>query len=80
MMSKIYVDVEALHTKDGALLPMSIRWIDGREYAVDRVLDVRKAASLKAGGIGIRYTCRICGKERYIWYENPSWFVEGKEP
>ena len=78
-MSKVYVDVQALHTKEGALLPLTLRWADGRLYAIDRVLDVRKAASLKAGGIGVRYTCRILGKERYLWYEDPGWFVEGKD-
>lgn len=78
-MGKVYVDVQALFTAAGALLPTSIRWTDGRVYQIDRILDVRRAASLKAGGVGIRYTCRILGKERYLWYEDPAWFVEGKD-
>jgi hypothetical protein len=32
-------------------------------WPFDRVLDVRQAPSLKGGGLGIRYTCRIRGKE-----------------
>ena len=44
----------------------------------DRILDRRRAASLKAGGIGMRYTCRILGQRSYLYYEEPRWFVEGK--
>lgn len=33
---------------------------------VDRVLDVRMAAALKDGGQGIRYTCRVHGREETI--------------
>lgn len=75
---KIYVTIDARFEPDGKLIPMALVWDDGRRYAIDRVLDTRKAASLKAGGIGVRYTVRILGKERYLWYEGPSWFVEGK--
>lgn len=51
----------------------------GGIFAVDRVLDVCRAASLKAGGQGIRYTCRIAGKITYLYFEDPQWFVEAKE-
>jgi hypothetical protein len=40
---------------------------------------VQRAASRKAGGAGIRYTCRIRGKEKYIWLEEDRWFVDAKE-
>ena len=78
-MYKKYVDVLALHKADGQILPVMLIWDDGRRYHIDRVLDVRRAASLKAGGVGVRYTCRILNKTRYIWYEDPAWFVESKD-
>jgi hypothetical protein len=37
-------------------------WPDGRKFGIDTVLDIRKAASHRAGGTGARYTCEICGK------------------
>jgi len=75
-MSKIYVDVTAEFTKDGILRPKSIRWEDGREFEIDRIKDIRRAASLRAGGVGQRYTCVICGQEKYLYYEdNNLWFV-----
>lgn len=54
-------------------------WDDNKRYPIDRITDVRYATSLKAGGCGIRYTCRILGKERYIFLEENKWFVEVKE-
>lgn len=79
MARKVYVEVVAMFDADGNITPLSITWEDGRVYNIDRVLDVRRAASLQAGGIGMRYRCRIAGKETYLWYEMPRWFVEGKD-
>lgn len=79
MARKVYVSVMARFDADGNIAPVSLTWEDGRVYLIDRILDVRRAASLKAGGQGIRYTCRILGKERYLYYESPHWFVEGKD-
>lgn len=76
---KIYVDVTAEFTKDGRLLPKSFVWKDGHVYEVQRVTDVRRAASLRAGGVGMRYTCIVDGRESHLYYEdNNMWFVEGK--
>ena len=69
-MPKKYVEVGAVHRTAGQILPVLLWWEDGRSYQIDRVLDIRRAASLKAGGVGRRYTCRICGKERYLWLED----------
>lgn len=73
---KVVVAVDAHFNTDGNVVPKSITWNNGNIYIIDRVLSQRKAASLKAGGIGIRYTVRIQGKERFLWYEEPVWFVE----
>lgn len=78
MVEKIYVDVLAEFSKDGMLMPKAILWEDGRKFVIDQVRDLRRAASLKAGGVGQRYTCVICGQEKYLYYEdNNLWFVEG---
>ena len=75
-MAKKYVEVCAVFKPDGRMIPIWLWWDDRRKYTIDRVLDVRRAASLKAGGVGLRYTCRILGRERYLYYEDPAWFVE----
>jgi len=78
-MLKVYVNVTARFDTEGNMTPMSIIWGDGTEYEIDRVLDKRRAASLKAGGFGDRYTVRIRNRERYLFFEDGRWFVEGKE-
>lgn len=79
MARKVYVAVTVRFEIDGAMTPLSITWEDGRTFEVDKILDFRRAASLKAGGVGMRYLCRIENKETYLFYEDPRWFVEGKE-
>ena len=75
-MKKEYIDVITKYTSVGEIIPLSIIWNDGRTFTVDKVIDIRRAASLKVGGQGVRYTCRISGKEKYMWLEDGKWFVE----
>lgn len=76
MDAKVYVDVTARFASDGDLRPLAVQWEDGRIYQVDRVLDVRPAASLKAGGAGIRYRVLIGSCETFLFLEENRWFVE----
>jgi hypothetical protein len=78
MVRKVYVEVTAKFDTEGNITPLSVTWEDGTVYEIDRILDKRRAASLKAVGIGMRYTCRISGRQSYLYYEDPRWFVEGK--
>jgi len=78
-MRKVFVDVTATFTKDGNIIPMNFIWEDGRKYEIDKVLDKRRAASLKAGGQGIRYKCRVLGKDVYMFLEDGRWFMESKQ-
>jgi hypothetical protein len=82
---KVYVRVTAAFSSDGKMTPLSLIWEDGREYTIDRVLDVRPATAMKAGGQGDRYTIRTCGRESFLFFERSSklsdpapgrWFVE----
>lgn len=77
--NKVYVEVNVDFTSDGRMLPKKMVWTDGHVYEIQKVTDVRRAASLKAGGVGQRYTCIIDGKESHLFYEdNNLWFVERK--
>lgn len=75
---KAYVKVTAVFHTDGRLIPVSFEWEDGRKYEIDRVLDITRAASLKAGGTGMRYTCSVRGRETCLFLEEDRWFVERK--
>lgn len=75
--NKIYVDVVAEFSYNGEIRPIRIGWHDGRKFDIDRILDCRKSAEAGPGGIGVRYTCMICGRRRYLFYgENNRWFVQ----
>ena len=82
---KVYVAVKAEFNEDGIMLPRELTWEDGTRYEIDRVLDIRQAAAMKAGGQGDRYTVRIKGKQSYLFFERSTnqtgnqlgrWFVE----
>ena len=76
---KVYVDVLAQFSKDGVLVPKTITWEDGQTYEVTKVIDVRRAASTRAGGVGERYTCIVSGQQVHLYYEeNKLWFMERK--
>lgn len=79
-MKKVFITIIAEHDRSGSIKPLSITWEDGRVYSVDRILDVRMAAALKAGGQGMRYTCRIHGREVYLFCDEGRWFIETKNP
>ena len=76
---KQYVAVVARYDENGRIEPRQIQWNDGRVFEIDRVIDRKRRASMKAGGSGIRYTVRILGKERYLYLEENRWFVETGE-
>lgn len=75
---KIYVDVVLRQDIEGNKRPLYICWQDGNTYEIDRLIDVRRAASLKVGGCGLRYTVMIEGKRTYLFEEDDKWFVEAK--
>ena len=84
---KVYVAVKADFNEDGIMLPREITWEDGTRFEIDRVLDIRQAAAMKAGGQGDRYTVKINGQQSYLFFERSTnqtgnnlgrWFVERK--
>lgn len=79
MSCKVYVEVTATFSPEGQVIPQVVYWQDGTAFAVDRVLDIRRAAATRAGGCGIRYTCRIRGQKTYLFLEENRWFVEQKD-
>ena len=78
--NKVYVKVEAVFYPDGQLYPKGFWWENGRRFEIDQVLDVCRAASLKAGGVGIRYSCMVKRHQTFLYYEENRWFMERKNP
>ncbi len=78
--NKVYVEVNEDRQPDGVILPRSFVWEDGKRYDINAIKDVRPAASLKAGGAGMRYTVRVGLRETYMFLEEDHgvgrWFME----
>ena len=73
---QIFLDAQ-LDNPDGARVTHAI--VNGRKYEIQRIKQCVRAASRKAGGVGLRFTCIIAGGEHYLFYEeNYRWFVERK--
>ena len=86
---KTYVSVFLEVSPEGQMLPRAIVWEDGHRYEIDRVIDVRPAYAAKAGGQGDRYTIKVGGQQKYLFFERSTnlsgdiigrWFVERKVP
>lgn len=84
---KKYVEVTVAFGEDGRMMPRTIKWDDELTYEIDRVLDIKQAASMRCGGQGDRYTIKVNGHETYLFFERNAsvtgnnigrWFVEGK--
>lgn len=78
MIRKVFVKVLVEYDEQGHIRPLRLTWEDGRDYEIDEVVDVRQAPSLKAGGCGMRYTCRIREYQFYLFFEEPRWFLEAE--
>ena len=76
--AKIYVSVRADHLLNGRIRPLMFRAKDGPVVRIDRSLDEREAPSLKAGGQGMRYTCRVGEKQLYLFHDDVYWFIEAE--
>lgn len=73
---KEYVKVRADFTIDGRLVPLKFRSEEGLPQVIDRIIDIRPAPSLKAGGQGTRYTCRVGDRLIYLFNDRNRWFTE----
>ena len=76
--AKIYVSVRVDHLLNGRIRPLMFRATDGPVVRIDRILDEREAPSLKAGGQGMRYTCRVGEKQLYLFHDDVYWFIEAE--
>lgn len=78
-MVKQIVNMIVKFNQAGKVIPMAIIWPDGKQCHIDKVLDVRPAASLKLGGHGIRYRVRVMNKEIDIFNDDGIWFLDAIE-
>jgi len=83
-MVKQYVPVLLYIGADGVITPKKVKaGLEGEWLRVIKVTGSRRMASLKAGAVGIRYTCIVnyyeTQKKVYLFDEGQKWFIEGGE-
>ena len=76
MGNKVIVSVKAEFDVFGQLTPLSFCWENGVQYKIAKVLDRRRAVSLRSGGGGIRYTCRVDDRLIYLFNDDSLWYIE----
>lgn len=72
-MKRVNVSGEVLIEPDGVIVPRVIRWYDGREWKVDRILHTCRSPDGEF--TGTRYTVLIGGTEKYLYRDNTTWYV-----
>lgn len=85
---KVYVEVLLHNTLEGFLLPFKFKTDHDDKFYIDKVINIEQAASLKAGGQGMRYSCQVvinteddhifeCRIDLY--HDGDFWFVEQEQ-
>ena len=77
---KDYVAVFAKHDLNGRIQPVAYQLKGDVPVKIDIITDERQAASLKSGGQGTRYTCKVTVGEVqsdiYLFHDEELWFME----
>lgn len=73
-MQKKYVSVNAEVDTDGVIRPLLIRWHDGRQWEVTKVLHTCTASHDEFEGV--RYTVKIGRAVKYLYREGRRWYVD----
>ena len=62
------------------IIPLKIMTLQGEKIIIDRIKDISRQASTKAGGLGERYVCLATLGDRqqeiYLYNDEKDWFME----
>ena len=72
---RIFVAVELYYTREGKIRILKIEWEDGREFWVE---DQKEPIPFDDWHMKEVYPVKIKGKWRYVYYQDPEFFVARK--
>jgi len=84
MADRIYVNVSTFVDRTGYVTPQVIHWKDGRKFEIEQIKDFRPADSFRNPTRSDRYTVKVKGETRYLYFEKTGhlfpntlgrWFV-----
>ena len=73
---KAPVRVAAVCYAIGDVTPYAFWWENGEHYEIDKVIGQERAASVRAGIIGLRYAICVRGRETYLYRDDDCWYME----
>ena len=73
------VNVIAEFTSEGVLIPLAVRWKDGRLFEIDSITYSNRCIGVMTSKASQRFLVKIAGQDRYLFYEaNGKWFIEDR--
>ena len=76
---KVRVRVAAVFQSNGDVVPYAFWWENGKLYEIDDVIGWERAASVRAGIIGMRYAMRVRDRETFMYRDDDLWFMERRK-
>lgn len=73
-MNQVGIAVNCSVDTDGIMVPLKVRWQDGRVWEIQRVLHTCRSPDLSFSGV--RYTVLIEGAEKYLYRDDTRWYVD----
>lgn len=73
MAKAVYVDVNSDRDEIGNLKPIGVKWSDGREFNIERVIHVCSEGGNDSNTV--MYTVLIAGKQKHLYRECNRWYV-----
>jgi len=74
------IPVSSAMAAEHRVIPLRILTCKDEKIIIDRITDISRMASTKAGGLGERYTCLATfgeiQQEIYVYKDEDSWYLE----
>lgn len=70
-MTKLQVAVAYSVDADGNIFPRLIKWQDGREWVITRVIHTCRCPYSD----NLRFTVLVAGQQKYLYYDDVNWYV-----
>ena len=78
---QVPVDVLVIKKFNGEQTPISLYWIDGREFTFSSVVPKKRMRCEKTYGDAFRYECVIAGRRKLLYlHDDGYFFVEVEAP
>lgn len=68
------ISIIARHNRDSHIVPLTILWDDGREFKIDKIMNIARV-QWKDLGFVTKYDCWVRRKRVFLYYDRTSWYM-----